>query len=123
MHWTFPKNSLEDAISIAKAIEDKNGGNPMKADILAKAVGFNKPTDWRFLDLLKSANLYGLVSGSGQHALVQLVDIGQDVVAPGSSGDRKSALLRAFRNVEDFKRVEGFYGTKWIPEDEYLSIH
>ena len=32
--WTFPKNTLEDALGIAKAIEAQNAGNPMKADLL-----------------------------------------------------------------------------------------
>src|SRR5262249_30222851 len=118
--WSFPKSPLEDAIRIAKAIEDKNGGNPMKADLLAKAVGFNRSDDWRFLDLLRSANLYGLVSGSGAKATVTLEKIGRDVVAPGSPQERKKALLSAFRNVEDFKKVDEFYGTKRIPEDEYF---
>jgi len=118
--WSFPKNSLEEAITIAKAIEDKHGGNPMKADVLAKAVGFNRSDDWRFLDLLKSANLYGLVSGSGAKATVSLEKIGQDVVAPGSQQERKAALLSAFHHVEDFKKVDDFYGTKRIPEDEYF---
>jgi hypothetical protein len=118
--WTFPKNTLEEAITIAKAIEDKHGGNPMKADLLAKAVGFNKPSDWRFLDILKSANLYGLCSGSGKTATVSLEKIGRDVVAPGSPQERKKALLAAFHNVEDFKKVDEFYGTKRIPEDEYF---
>ncbi len=118
--WTFPKNTLEEAITVAKAIEDKNGGNPMKADILARAVGFNKPNDWRFKDLLKSANMYGLVSGSGEKATVSLEKIGQDVVAPGSPQDRKKALLSAFHNVELFKKVDDFYGNKRIPEDEYF---
>src|ERR1700704_5297183 len=27
--WTFPKNTLEDAIRIPKEIEEKNAGNPM----------------------------------------------------------------------------------------------
>jgi hypothetical protein len=118
--WSFPKNTLEDSITVAKAIEDKNGGNPMKADLLVKAVGLNKPNDWRFLDLVKSANLYGLVSGSGIKATVSLEKIGRDVVAPGSPQERKNALLNAFHNVEDFKKVDGFYGTKRIPEDEYF---
>jgi len=118
--WTFPKNTLEDAIAVAKAIEDKNGGNPMRADLLAKAVGFNRSDDWRFLDLLKSANMYGLVAGSGAKATVSLEKIGQDVVAPGSPQDRKKALLMAFHNVEEFKKVGEFYGNKRIPEDEYF---
>src|ERR1041385_3273107 len=74
--WAFPKNSLEDSIQIARSIEDKNGGNPMRADMLAKAVGFNKPNDWRFLNLLRSANQYGLVAGSGANATVKLEQIG-----------------------------------------------
>lgn len=118
--WTFPKNTLEDAIAIPKSIEDKHGGNPMPASLLVKAVGYNKPNDWRFLDLLKSANLYGLVSGTGQTATVEIDVIGQDVVAPGSPQDRQKALLRAFRNVEDFRKVDDFYGSKRIPEDEYF---
>ena len=81
--WTFPKNTLEEAIAIPKAIEEKHGGNPMGADLLVIAVGFNKSNDWRFLDLLKSANMYGLVSGSGKTATVTLEEIGQDVVAQG----------------------------------------
>lgn len=118
--WTFPKNTLEDSLAIPKAIEEKHGGNPMPAEQLVKAVGFNKTNDWRFLDLLKSANFYGLVSGTGQTATVSIEEIGRDVVAPGSPQDRKRALLRAFHNVEDFKKVDGFYGTKRIPEDEYF---
>lgn len=81
--WSFPKNTLEEAITVAKAIEDKHGGNPMKADLLAKAVGFNLSSDWRFQQLLKSANLYGLVSGSGATATVTLEEIGQNVVEIG----------------------------------------
>src|SRR5262249_1970723 len=107
--WTFPKNSLEDAIKIPKAIEEKNAGNPMKADVFAKAVGYRQPQDWRFLDLLRSANQYGLVTGSGANATVSLEKIGQGVVAPSSPTQRQQALVAAFRNVDEFKRVEEFF--------------
>jgi hypothetical protein len=43
--WTFPKNSLEDSIRIAQAVEEKNAGNPMPAKDLAIAVGFKQPQD------------------------------------------------------------------------------
>ena len=49
--WTFPKNSLEDAIGVAKAIEEKNAGNPMPAQDVAIAVGFKQSPDWRNLSL------------------------------------------------------------------------
>src|SRR5436305_970922 len=70
--WTFPKNTLEDAIRIPKAIEDKNAGNAMPAPELALAVGFKLSGDWRFLDLLRSANQYNLVSGTGAAASISL---------------------------------------------------
>jgi hypothetical protein len=118
--WTFPKNTLEEAIKVAKAIEEKNAGNPLKADVLAKAVDYKQSQDWRFLDLLRSANQYGLVSGTGATATVTLEKIGQDVVAPSSPGQRQQALLDAFRNVADFKKVEDFYKGKKLPDDEYF---
>lgn len=116
----FPKHPLEEALRIAKAIEEKQAGNPIQADLLAKAVGFYQPNDWRFLDLLKAANMYGLVSGTGAAAVVSLEKIGQDVVAPSSPEQRREALLKAFRNVDEFRKVEEFYKGKRIPEDEYF---
>jgi hypothetical protein len=118
--WTFPKNTLEQALLIPKAIEEQNAGNPMASDVLCKAVGFRQP-DWRFLELLKSANQYGLVSGSGAAATVRLEQLGQDVVAPSSPQQRPAALLKAFRNVEEFKKVEDFYKGKRLPEDEFFE--
>lgn len=119
--WTFPKNQLEEAIRIPKAIEEKNAGNPMPANDLVKAVGYKSTNDWRFTDLLKSANLYGLVSGSGASATIEMEKLGQDIVAPGSPKERQNALLASFRNVKDFEAVEKFYGGKKIPEDEFFS--
>ncbi len=119
--WTFPKNTLEDSIKIARAIEEQNAGNPMKPDMLAKAVGFNSLADWRFLDLLRSANQYGLVTGSGKISPVGLTEIGQDVVAPSAPSDRPKALMAAFRNVQDFQKVEDFYNGKKLPEDEFFE--
>lgn len=119
--WTFPKNSLEEAITITKAIEAQNAGNPMKADMLVLAVGYKKAKDWRFQDLLRSANQYGLVSGSGATATVRLEQIGQDIIAPGSPQQRQEALLSAFRNVDEFRKVEDFYQGKKLPENEFFE--
>lgn len=118
-NWTFPQEPLEDAIQIPKAIEEKNAGNPMPAREVAKAVGYRQP-DWRFLNLLRAANLYGLVNGSGKAAVISLENLGRQLVAPSSPDERKQALLSAFRKVEDFKKVEDFYKGKKIPDDEYF---
>jgi hypothetical protein len=118
--WTFPKNSLEEAIGVAKAMEEKNAGNPMPAQDVAIAVGFRQSNDWRFLEVLRSANQYGLVTGSGASATIHLASLGQDVVAPSSPTQRSEALLRAFRSVKEFEAVEKHYGGKRIPEDEFF---
>lgn len=119
--WTFPKNTLEEALKIPRAIEEQNAGNPMKPDMLSKAVGYNSTSDWRFLDLLRSANLYGLVEGRGKTAPVSLTEIGQDVVAPSSPSARPKALQKAFRSVDEFRKVEEFYQGKKLPEDEFFE--
>lgn len=119
--WTFPKNTLEDAIKIARAIEEQNAGNPMKPDVLAKAVGYNSVADWRFLDLLRSANQYGIVTASGKITPVGLTEIGQNIVAPSAPSDRPKALMAAFRTVQDFQKVEDFYQGKKLPEDEFFE--
>lgn len=119
--WKFPQNTLEEALRVAKAIDEKFAGNPTKADDLVKAVGYNKENDWRYLNLLKSSTLYGLTSGTGAAAIVKIEQLGEDILSPGTSDQRQKALLEAFRKVEDFKNVENFYKGKKIPEDEFFE--
>ena len=119
--WNFPKNTLEEAIKIAQAIEEKNAGKPLEASVLVKYVGFNKSNDWRFLDLLQSANRYSLVAGAGSKATIRLEKIGESIVAPSSPAQRQQALSQAFDTVELFKKVAEFYKGKTIPEDEYFA--
>ncbi|HEY6169451.1 MAG TPA: hypothetical protein VI454_15525 [Verrucomicrobiae bacterium] len=118
--WTFPKNTLEEAIALAQIIEEKNAGKPIRSDALAQIAGF-KVNDWRFLNVLVSANRYGILEGSGMTATVALTNIGSDIVAPSSPTQRQRALLLAFNKVEQFKRVAEFYAGKHIPEDEYFG--
>ena len=59
--------------------------------------------------------------GSGKAAVVSITQIGSDVIAPGSPDQRQKALLSAFRNVEDFRKVETFYKGGRLPEDEFFE--
>lgn len=118
--WTFPKNTLEATIPLVQALEEKNAGKPLPAPDLAPLVGFRLASDWRFGDLLRSANLYGLLSGT-RSAPVALEKIGEGIVAPTSPSQRQQALLTAFEHVELFKKVRDFYQDKKLPEDEYFS--
>jgi hypothetical protein len=118
--WTFPQNTLEEAIRLLQVIEEKNAGKPIKSEDLSKIIGY-KVNDWRFLNVLVSANKYGILDGSGTTATVSLTTIGADIVAPSSPAQRQKALLVAFNKVDQFKRVAEFYAGKHIPEDEYFG--
>lgn len=106
---------------MAQAIEEKNAGNPMPADMLVKAVGLHQPDDWRFLDLLRSAALFGITSGTGVKSDVELTPLGRDIVAPASPNERTLALSRAFEKVDVFNKVAAYYKGKPYPEDEYFG--
>jgi hypothetical protein len=75
--WTFPKHTLEKAIEVAQALEEKNAGKPLKAADFAPLLGFKRVQDWRYQDLLRSANQYGLVQGSGRAATIELTHSGR----------------------------------------------
>lgn len=118
--WTFPKHSLEDALRIPRILEDKFAGKATPAEHLAKALGFNKSDDWRFLEPLRSAAHYGLITGSGAKAIVEMAPIGENLIAPRDPEQRRKALRAAFHNVELFQKVAAHYGDKTIPEDEFF---
>jgi hypothetical protein len=118
--WNFPKQTLEEALEIPKAIEEIYASNPVEAEDLAKAVGFNKSEDWRFREQLRSANMYGLVDGSGAKVTVNITELGSNIVSPISSTIRQKALMDAFLKVDLFKNVYEFYKGKKPPEDEFF---
>jgi hypothetical protein len=119
--WDFPKNSLEDAIKLVQQIEEKYAGKKTKAEDLVRLVGFHKASDWRFKDLLKSANLYGLTIGSGEKATIEPTPLSVNIISPQGPTQRQDALVKAFNNVELFAKVSHHYAGKRIPEDEYFE--
>ena len=93
--WTFPKNTLEEAIRLAQAIEEKHAGKPIKGEELCAILGY-KSNDWRYFDLINSANKYNLVAGSGLKATVSLTDLGNDIVAPSSPRSASKGTVGRF---------------------------
>lgn len=119
--WTFPKHPLELAVAIPRVIDEKNAGSPLEPSILARELGYRLPRDWRFRELLRSANQYGLVQGHWSARAVLIQKLGEDVVSPSSSSQRQRALGESFRNVELFRAVEQLYSGRRIPEDEFFE--
>lgn len=119
--WTFPKQSLEDTVAVAQAIEEKFAGKPTPASEFVKSVGFRQADDWRFQELMRSANMYGIVKWNGVKGDVEPTQLGSDIVTPSDPAQRQAALARAFENVDLFKRVAEHYKGKRIPEDEFFG--
>ncbi len=119
--YNFPKVGLEECVKLAQAIEEKNAGKPMPANELVRAVGMHQPGDWRFLDLLRSANMFGIINGTGEKSVVELTALGSDIVAPSSPDQRTKALQQAFDKVDLFKKVAAYYSGKAFPDDEYFG--
>lgn len=118
--WTFPRHTLEDAIRVAQAIEEKFAGKPVPAEDVCKAVGYPQP-DWRYQDLMRSTAQYEIVTWKGATSLVDITNLGTDIVAPSDPKQRQEAMWRAFHSVDQFKRVSEHYEGKRIPEDEFFA--
>ncbi len=117
----FPKNTLQDALSIPQAIKDKTNGNPCNTDLLAKAVSLSKQGA-KFYYLCASARDYGLTIGSRDTAQIALDEIGRATVYAPDPTFRRNKQIEAFFNIDKFKKVFEFYGgSSAMPEREFVS--
>src|SRR5260370_24103349 len=90
----FPKHALDEALRVAKALSDKNGGQPLPPTETAIAIGVS-PGSSEFRTLLSSSIKYGLTSGSFNSEKVVLEDGGRDIVEPRTPEDARKALVNA----------------------------
>jgi hypothetical protein len=116
--WNFPRNSLEESIRVAQVIDEKFAGNPTPPDAVTKPLGFNSKEDWRFRNLIISAEKYGLIKRNKD---IELTDLAEKLVSPSSPVERQRSLKESFEAVELFKKVSDYYSGKKVPEDEYFK--
>jgi hypothetical protein len=69
--WTFPQNTLEECVRVAKVIEDNFAGKGVTAEHLVKPVGFNQTKDWRFLNLLRRMSAASVEFDQAGHWLLR----------------------------------------------------
>ncbi|MDQ7250765.1 hypothetical protein [Dongia sedimenti] len=118
--WPFPRATLEEALKIAYAIKDFNGGNPWEPEEIRKAIGAGTGGNAYFY-LTAASRDYGLTLGTTAAEKISLTDLGRDLVyAPGPDAER-ALKLRAFLNVDIFKRVLEYYKGSNLPEMKYLG--
>jgi Predicted nucleotide-binding protein containing TIR-like domain len=115
-----PKHSIEAALVVPQALEDKNGGNPLPPMDVALAIGMS-PGSSSFRDLLSSSIKYGFTSGSFNQPKVSMEALGKAAAAPKSPDEKRSALLQAMMRPDTFRRVYDYYKGKKLPEPQFLG--
>lgn len=116
----FPKNTLEEAISVAKAIEDGNGGQPWPPVDTAIALNMS-PASSSFKTLLSSSIRYGLTKGSYNVERISIEALGRDIVEPKSDEDVRQAIAKAALEPEVFRLIYDYYRNKKLPEEKFFQ--
>jgi hypothetical protein len=116
----FPKHTLDEALRVARALSDKNGGQPLPPTETAIALGIS-PGSSEFRVLLSSSIKYGLTSGSFNSDKVALEPGGRNIVEPTSSDSERRALLKAALTPATFKSLYEYFRGKKLPEDVFFQ--
>ena len=120
-HQDYPKYRLEEALGIARAIQEKNSGLPFDRVRLAKSMG-TTPSSSAFVTKLTSAAKYGLTEGGYNDPRISLTALG--AAALDHDSDRaRSALVRAATRPQTFREFYNLLDGRRIPnEDEALGL-
>ena len=116
----FPKHTLEEALRVASALEEANGGRPLPPVETATALEMS-PGSSDFRNLLSSSIKYGLTKGSYNQASVELEDLGRNIVEPKTPEEKRRALVAAAFNPPTFRAIYEYYKGKKLPEAQFFQ--
>lgn len=117
---SYPNVPLEDALTVASAIRQKNNGHPWDTELIAKACGLSKKNP-KFFYLAAAARDYGLTNGSRDTPKIELSELGRQITFAPSSTAEHEKKIEAFFTVEKFKQVYDHYSGSELPEEQYLT--
>ncbi len=120
VRWSFPRATLEEALKIAYALKDHNGGNPWEPEEIRRAIGAGTGGNAYFY-LTAAARDYGLTTGASSAEKIALTDLGRELVYAPDPEAENALKVRAFLNIEVFKRVLEYYKGSSLPEMKYLG--
>ena len=118
----FPIHTLEEALKVAKAIQEKNAGKPWKPIFVAEALEIS-PTSTRFRDLTSSSYKYGLTEGTWSASQISLTPLSNSITKPTDPKKKVKGLQEAVLKIQVFKIVfEHYKEAKFpSPDDEYFK--
>jgi len=116
----FPRNSLTDAIRVAKSIWNDNAGRPFPLGDIATKLNYS-PTSGNFRDLIRSAERYGLTEGTWVQDTtkpIALSALGMSIVAPKVDEDPNAYIRKALETPEVFKEFLNSINGRVIPPED-----
>jgi hypothetical protein len=118
----FPEHTFEEALGVAKAIQDKNAGKPWKPLFVAEALGI-KPGSSNFRVLTSSAYKYGLTEGTWNAQYISLTDLGKSITKPLGPNQEVKDKQEAVLKIELFSKVYEHYRDSKFPaaDDTYFK--
>jgi predicted nucleotide-binding protein len=118
----FPKQSLQEALKVAQAIQNGNNGKPMKTIFIAKAIDLS-PQSTNFRDVTSASYKYGLTIGTVPNVdTISLTPLGSSLTKPTDPikevKDRQEAVMK----IEVFKNIfEHYRNGKFPAGDTYFK--
>ena len=116
----YPSFTLEEALSVARAIYDSNAGLPFDRELLAHALG-TTPKSSGFTTRLNASAAYGLTEGGYNDAVISITELGAAVVASGASDEMYSRAIAAAAAYPDiFGRFYQMLNGRRLPQSANL---
>ena len=115
----YPSYTLQDSVSVPKAIYEVNAGLPFDRELLAGALG-TTPKSSAFTMRLNSSAAYGLTEGGYNDPDIRLTNLGETVVAGDGEDARVRALAEAAMTPETFAGFYELLDGRILPQSEYL---
>jgi predicted nucleotide-binding protein len=116
----LPRHTLQEALRVARAINDNYAKRPTKPLRVAEAMGI-APTTGHFRTLASAANAYGITDGSAWANEISLTPLGRRIVAPMSEGDDVAAMREAFLRPRIIGRFFRQYDGSKFPQDRIAA--
>jgi len=118
----FPKHTLEEAIKVAKAIQEKNAGKPWKPIFVAEALNI-KPSSSNFRELTSSSFKYGLTKGIWNAGHISLAPLGESITKPVDPKKELRSHQEAVLKIDLFKSIYEHYRDSKFPssDDTYFK--
>lgn len=112
----FPKHALDEALRVAEALGEANGGQPYPPIETATALGLS-PGNSEFRILLSSSIKYGLTTGSYNSEKVAIQELARKIVESRSEEEKHAARVEAALAPPTFRAIYDYFKGKKLPSD------